>query len=344
MKFVTAVIAVVLALSASKVSLAEDYISDTVQALQQAPVYVAPGTEDTDKDTAARLQARLSSGDTIVLVMLPASAEISLGEDISATAVRLSEALGNQRIIGLAVGKKAVGYAPTLPSGVAADLMRRANSVSNDPVTALNTFGQNVHRWQADNPQPKPPPPPTTGNGEVPWPAGALVIVATSGIMLLWQRRKAVHASQRTHFKVPNQIKDQLSKIAQERGQVLDAELRGVLYQLCLDIERYFQSSSSDREGDASFMQARLTEVIAVQAKYVDVQRHSRYYNRPDAWMDQGKEAISDFGQYVLEAIRNGNDAALTDFRVANNILQAQRLASNPEEDFDRRLGSSNER
>src|SRR5258706_1517489 len=91
--------------------------------------------------------------------MLPANAEVKLGvADFSAVAARLSEKLGNKRIIGLAVGSDVAGYAPTsiLPRGVAVDQMSRANNVSNDPTTALITFAENMHKWEAANPQPTP--------------------------------------------------------------------------------------------------------------------------------------------------------------------------------------------
>jgi hypothetical protein len=150
----TAFIAVVMLLIATSTVFAQDYITDAVNALKNAPVYVAPGTEGTDNDTAGKLQSMLRNNDNIVLIMLPEGAET--GTDISTIVVSLSEKLGNKYIIGLAVGKKVIGYAPTLASGIAADQMRRANSVSNDQVTALGTFAQNIHLWQADNPHPTP--------------------------------------------------------------------------------------------------------------------------------------------------------------------------------------------
>lgn len=153
-------LSIVLALLAPILVLAEDYVTNAnaAQALQHVPVYVAPGTEGTDNYTAGKLQTRLNSDDNIVLVMLPAAAETEA--DISTLANRLSEKLGNQRIIGLSVDKKVVGFAPSLPVDVADDQMKRAASVSNDPVTALTTFVQNMHLWQIGQPKPKPTPTP----------------------------------------------------------------------------------------------------------------------------------------------------------------------------------------
>jgi hypothetical protein len=164
---VAILLASVLVLIALGTVFAQEYISDAVKALEQAPVYVAPGTQETDIYTAGKLQARLTSGDNIVLVMLPATAEAELGVDITTLARNLSDRLGNRRIVGLAVGNKVVGYAPSLPVGVAADQMSRAQSVANDPVTALGTFVLNIHLWQREHafstvsPTPKPAATPT---------------------------------------------------------------------------------------------------------------------------------------------------------------------------------------
>jgi hypothetical protein len=323
-------------------SFAWDYVGTIAAALQQSPVYVEPSTEGTDNDTTAKLKARLASNDNIVLVMLPASAEARSGGDISAIANQLSDELGNQKIIGLSVGKKVVGLGPTLPSGVAADQMRRASSVSNDSVTALNTFVQNVHLYQSQHPQPQPAPPqPAKDSGGAPWPAGVLLVVAGAGILLGWKRRREVQASkaERTQFRVPDKVKDLLSKTAQMRMQVSDKQLQEAVYNLCLDLERYFQSSSRNKEGDSLIFRDRLTEVNQVMAKYIDVQDHSRYYNKPDALLQQGKEAVLDFEDYVLDSIRKGNDAELTEYRVSSDILQAHRPLNLDEgSQFDREL------
>ncbi|OGC58160.1 hypothetical protein A2976_00945 [candidate division WWE3 bacterium RIFCSPLOWO2_01_FULL_41_9] len=159
-KQLVSAIALVLFFLTPIIGLAQDYVSDAIEALQDnGPVYVAPDTAGTDINTAAKLQRALREGDNIVLVMLPESDGVD--SDILSIVRRLSEDLGDSSIIGLSVGRDVIGYAPTLPAGVAADQMRRANSVSNDPVTALITFAQNIHLWQGENPQPTATPLPT---------------------------------------------------------------------------------------------------------------------------------------------------------------------------------------
>lgn len=314
-------LAIVLTLIASNTVLAVDYIKDAAEALKLSPVYVAPGTEGTDNDTAGKLQTRLNSDDNIVLVMLPTAAEA--GTDISTIASRLSQALGNQRIIGLAVGNEVVGYAPTLPAGVAADQMRRAKSVSNDPITALGTFVQNVHVWQREHPQPKPSPIESPSNGAPAWPL-LLLFVLIGGIgttIVFTTRRKAAL----------NQVNDLLSKIAQERDRVHDWELKEALSQICVDITRYFQSGSNNKKGDALFFRDRLMEATQVLAKYIEIQDGTRYYDTPDILLEQGKDALTDFSQYVLASIKRGTNADLRAYSLSTKIMQAQRSVASGE-------------
>lgn len=309
-----------------------DYVTDAAQALKQAPVYVAPDTEGTDKDTAAKLQARLNKDDNIVLVMLPATAESSLGADAFTIATRLSEELGNKRIIGLAVGNNVVGYAPSLPAGVAADQMRRAKSVSNDPLTALGTFAQNMHIWEAANPQPKPEPfdSPEGEKGGTSWLVwlGIAVVIVLSAIAVLAvvASQKTEPGTEKTRFKAPNQVKGLLADIVRNRWQINDWELKDALYKICVYIERYFAKSSNDKKRDALFFKDRLTEVAQVLTSYVDVQDNPHFYHNPEAELARGKESIIDFSEYVLESIRRGSSEDLFDFRVNTNILQAQRF------------------
>lgn len=329
------VLTVVLAFFAPSVALSGDYITDATDALRQSPVYVYPGTEGTDNDTAAKLRSRLTRDDNIVLVMLPAAAEAELKMDATTIAQRLSERLENQRTIGLAVGRKLAAYGPTLPAGVAADQMRRAESVSNDSLTALVTFTQNMHLWLRDNPQPKPSPFPLPQkvpqkSEDFNWAVCLALLVILIGVCAVYilyvpgnGRNSA--STERTRFKAPNQVKDLLTQIAMARAQIRDEELSATLYQLCLDIEKYFRWSTKEKEGDSLFFTDRLNELAQVIVKYIEVQEEPRYFHFPEDNLKRGKAAINDFSQYVLESIRRGREAALMDFRVNTDILKAQR-------------------
>lgn len=322
-------LAAVLALMVPSIILAADYIKDAAEVLKHSPVYVAPGTEETDNDTAGKLQARLEGNDNIVLVMLPFAAKAELDADISTIANRLSQELKNQRIIGLAVGDEVVGYAPTLPAGVAADQMRRAKSVSNDPLTALGTFAQNMHLWQREHPQPKPAPFEPPSSGGIPWFVWLLISLLVVGVAIAliarWVGRSYTPSTERSRFRVPDQVEDPLEAIMRKRGQVRDQGLQSVLYQLGVDVEKYFQLSSKDEKRDALFFRDRLVEVTQVLDKYLDVQDNPRYYNNPNSLLQEGKEGLTEFSEWVLVSIRRGTDEDLSDYRLNTSIMQARR-------------------
>lgn len=212
-------------------------------------------------------------------------------------------------------------------------MMKRADSVSNDPVTALGTFAQNIHKWLAAHPQPTPTPKPTPApiqNKQTPWLAIVIVIVCAvifAAVFFILRRKGEEEGEERTRFIAPDQVKDMLSKILRERERIYDEELRQLLYQMCVDIEKYFKSSSNDKDRDAQFFKERLAEVKDVLIKYVEVQNNTRYYNEPEGLLYRGKKSIKDFSGFVLDSIRRGNAENLLEFKVNTNILQAQRFS-----------------
>jgi hypothetical protein len=332
------VLVLVMALMSPLEVYAGDYITDAAQALEPARVYVAPDTPGTDSYTQGTLEGKLREHDNIVLVMLPPEAED--GTDLFTLVESLSDKLQNQYIIGLAVGKKVIGYAPGLPVGVAADQMRRADDVSNDPVTALITFTQNMHLWLAKNPQPAATSTPKPTSTPIPIAVGQnkfhipgyviLLISGVAGLLLTLasiglRRIVASRSSEdRIYFKAPGKVDNLLADIARMRTQVEDQEFSYILRQLCLHCERYF-ARNKDKVDDINFFTARLTDVRSVLEKYLEIQKDQYYFHEPFERMKTAKESIKGFSEYVLETIKSGNDVNLLDFKVNTNILNAQR-------------------
>src|SRR3989344_7995889 len=58
------------------------------------------------------------------------------------------------------------------------------------------------------------------------------------------------------HREALDQINDLLTEIVRDREQINDLELKGVLHQMFMDIEKYFQSSGKDKVSDALFFKA----------------------------------------------------------------------------------------
>lgn len=337
----TAALAVVLVVVAWNVVLAGDFITDAVQALQKTSVYVYPGTEGTDIYTAGKLQMMLKNNDSIVLVMLPASAESELEVNPLTIASQLSEKLGNKRIIGLAVGKKVVGYAPILPVGVADDQMRRAQSVSNDPITALGTYAQNIHLWQKDNqrsaPTPTPEPTPTPLSPETTQEGGSslFVWIAFAGIAgVVWAWLYITHhpeqsEADRTKFKAPSKsrVGELLTSIAILRPQIQSEQLRQAVTNICRDTEAYFKKYSSDVQRDSTLFENYLDSILEVLTKYLEIQdpNNRRYYRDATQLLQEGEDSVKDFAVYVLDSCQQGSDASLLEYRVKNKIVSAQR-------------------
>ena len=312
---------------------AQDYVADVLQELQATSVYVDPSIDEA-VNKRSRLGKILLETDRIVLIMLPGDAVA--GTDINTVVSLISSGLGDQYIIGLAVGEDLIAYGPILPSGVVADQMKRAESVSNDSVTALITFAQNIHIWQGKNPMPTPVPTPSptkaiseqSGGGKnLSW-IWLLILVPIAVVVLtfvLKVQRGSDSDSEKVRFKSPRQVRDLLQKIYELRIYVEDSELKSTLKQMCLDVEEYFKSASSDKDKDTKHFYERLTDVIEVLEKYLDIQESKRYYRRPEEEMNQGKVSIRDFSHYVLDAVRDGREAELVDYKVNRQILEAQR-------------------
>ena len=335
----------------------QEYVNAAVQALARTRVYVDPGTEGVPSDATAKLLELLTNEDDIVLVMLPSAAIQSTS--ITAVASLLSDRLGNKQIIGLAAGRSVIGHAPNpsvLQIGVAAEQMRLADSVSvsSDAFNALRTFTLNIHRYQAANPKPKPPTPtPLPPEPHVPgpfelwlqeWLGTVAVGVAGTGVLgtLGWAyvpvgfrwirtkeaaRRARKAKEERSDFKVPFLIKGLLTKIVKIRSQINDEDFRKTLYQLCLDVERYFKSSSGNLREDTRFYEKRLEDILSVLGKFVDIQNFPRYYLNPEGELTKGRDSVSGFSEFVLDSIRQGSEIDLfADYEVNTRILQAARI------------------
>src|SRR5581483_3827085 len=102
------------------------------------------------------------------------------------------------------------------------------------------------------------------------------------------------------------QVGDLLGKIAEARSRVQDPALQSTLYQMCTDIERYFQRYSSNKSGDAVTFKNHLESVLSVLNKYLEVQQYPRDFNDPRQVMRQAKESIQNFADFVITTIRRG--------------------------------------
>lgn len=304
------------------VVLAVDYITEAVQALKVAPVYVALGVEGTDNYTAGKLQSMLREGDSIVLVMLPK--EALADTDILTLVTSLSNELNDRYIIGLAVGEEVVGYAPMLPTGVGADQMKRADSVSNDPITALITFVQNIHTWQAKNHQPTitpsstPSPQPTPTKTPRPVsqekkPLGIFWIPIVFGILLIFggvflRLRKMGMLSKRVLALKPTELL--ILELRSKVSKIRDIRVREDLSDACLIAEGLLEvlQRAQTHQG---YVEEKFPELV----RNLDIQvtallgHESRRYPLSDDTLSKLKEVLLNYDDLFIQ-LQSGNERA----------------------------------
>jgi hypothetical protein len=319
-----------MALCVTSTAVAADYVSQVAQGLDNASVYIDPSTENITADTGTDLARMLHADDSIVLVMLPESANAGIDGDLQSFAAQVAEKTGRQMIIGIAIGGTTYGYSNTgMPSNEADDKMQRAASVSTNTVETLGTFVRNVHTWQRQHPEEVAST--ASAKGGLPWYVWAAGIFFLSALIVFIVGRKVSTGStineSRKRFTAPEQIRDLMAQMAHMREDVYDAQLRSTIYQCCVDIEAYFKKYSSDKQQDAVVFQHHLSNIVEVLRKYIDVQDNERYYNDPRRLLEEGDDAINSFSEFVLTSIRRGNDAELARYTVNTKILKAQRYA-----------------
>jgi hypothetical protein len=320
---------VCLAMLATATAAQASTLDDAVAALKKSHVYIAPGTEGTDSDTAGELAAQLSKGDNLAIVMLPAG---SVSGDLSGFASTLNQQLGGKLILGLVAGDQVVAYSTLLPVGVAGGLMHSAQNVSTNTVETLSTFIQNVHNWQAQNPNAtasKPQKKHSKKSGG--FPVWAIILIVMVGIAsVIWyalirsHRRDPISGEEYMHFRSP--VRDELEKLAELRAQVADPQMQRTLTQICKDVEAYFTRFSSNPENDSGAFRTHLENLNSVVRKYVQIQNDDpRYYDDAQGAMNSARQAVDDFADFVVHSIQRGSRAELTEFHVNTDILSAQR-------------------
>lgn len=289
--------------------------------LRSNPVYVDTAAPGTDSDTQGVLTTQLHDGDHILIAMLP-EGNVPPGE----YAFRINRSLGGEKIVGVTVGEKAAAYSTILPSGVAADLMKRAATVSTTTDETLGTFIQNVHDWQKLHPHAPAATPESTGDHSgLYWIllAGVVVFVVLGGLVFFLSVKHDSGAEAVRFKKSPETVRDQLNELLKFRSRVEDPSLASTLTQICRDTEAYFARAGKSSNTDA--FRQHLESLNNVIEKYVDVQDNPRYFADAPSLLRSGKEAAESFAEFVLTTIQRGSRRDLTDFRVDTDILSAQR-------------------
>jgi hypothetical protein len=315
---------VMVGLLAVSTAQAQTSVNEVVSALKKNRVYVAPGTENVDQYTASELEAQLTGGDNIVLVMLPENG----GESPEAMAQAIDKATGHKYIVGLSVGSTLTAASTIMPNATARNLMERAVDTGTNPTERLGTFARNVHEWQAEHPdEPAAKKPSKSSGGAAIFVfIAALIALACAAGAIFLSRRKSPDDSQDIKFKAsPDPVRDVLRKIQHLAPQVKSPDMRESVVQAVADTEAYFKRNSESQKKDAGIFVTHLTSVKDVLERYIDIQENPRYYDNPEKYLKKGREGVEGFGEFVIDSIRAGRKRDLTQFNVDTDILSAQR-------------------
>lgn len=308
----------------------DNYLRVVVDELENSEVYIAPDAPNIGASTESELEEYVQDGDDIVLVVLPAEGFADI-EDPVTFASQISDELGGDIIVGLSVGDEAYAYSGLLPSGVAADLMHRAETTSMQNISTLQTFASNVRRWKDQHPEQLTTQPDqevviSDESGNEPILAGVLLLAAlvAAGAAFLRKRSKHSVAVKAVTDVYLLEVRPLLDRLMTLRDRLNDPALKYALKACRDDTEAYFERYTSDRKNDAFIFKNNLELMISVMSKYLDVQQNPRYYENPTAELERGKLSAIDFAEFVLQSCREGSAIQLAEYTVNTQILQAQ--------------------
>lgn len=321
---------------------AESYVDQAVAALQHSTVFVAEGTEQTDQNTTGILQSQLTSSDHIATVMLPASAMPGAGSSAYDVAQVIDNATGHQYILVVSIGSEIGTATQLLPAGVAADQLVRAQSVSTSTMESIGTFIRNIHSWQRAHPEDAIKPASSAGKTKqnkdgISWATTTLIAVVTmliiSVVSTLFRRRRsstpADDSLSKVKLTVPKRIRDELDQIMSRRQNIADSSLREIITQMIRDTNEVFNRLSADAPDQISLQavefEKHLQMLIEVIDEYVNAQEKPRYYVNATEALQDGRESIKDYAEYVLNSARRAGRERLTQYNVNNKILSAQK-------------------
>jgi len=318
-----------LALSVSSPASASPDVDRIVDALQEASVYVATGTDGTTSDTASTLMEQLRDNDNIVLVMLPEDPTLTT-EAASRLADQISNGLDDERIVGVAIGDQFDAAASILPSGTADELMKRADTVSTNSVETLITFARNVHDWQRLNPESIAPPATADAGSWFIWVAGVVIVLVIGAGTLITLRV----AQRRTHTQVrytaPGGLNEPIRRLMNQVKRIPehDSPMVDAVNNVCRHTEAYFTRLQPQKRHDEVAIQAfekHLSIVQRVVDVYIDSLKNDDYFDDARATRQDALEAVTALSDSIRQSVKRNNRGLMLEFTMQTKVLSAER-------------------
>jgi hypothetical protein len=313
-----------------------DTIDDAVANLKDAPVYVAPGTEGTNSETAKDITQQLNDNDQIVVVMLPADAAPTDG-NIFPLIRHINSSIGGKKIVALSTGQLIASDSELLPPGTASDLMERAMRVSTSIAEAHKTFIRNVHIWVNQHPEAvttpasRAQPKNDTSGGGLLW-VGLIGAVVTTAFAVYALFKRLTSPSRWDDFSSsPPDVRRELERVKEQRNKVRSPEMRELIDRVCRDTNTYYKRGHQHLKEDSVVtdllknLQGVLKSYLQVQT---DIQENNKHFYLPDdanTVLSRHHKPVEDFAEYIRQSIRRGIAMDLEGFQFNADILNFTR-------------------
>jgi hypothetical protein len=311
-------------------------MGDIIETLQGSSVYIAPGTEGTNSDTAAMLERQILESDQIVIVILPSDAE-STSEEVQQLTQDIADKLDDSAVVGISIGESYDAASDLLPAGVADELMKKADTVSQSPIDTMSTFIRNVHNWERLHPDQVVKTEtvevaPSDGINPV-VPIGGVSVLVLSGALitaLILRRRRRI-PQKRVKYTAPGVLNDSVSALmrASQSREIKDTEMAEAIIDVCRHSEAYFNKlSRSDRRDTAQIdaFQSNFERIRRIVDTYGNTVREPEYApSDPIIIKKKSVEAVNAFAEKILHSVRSKNRELMLDFEVNVKMITAQK-------------------
>ncbi|MFT4218273.1 MAG: hypothetical protein QM619_13965 [Micropruina sp.] len=298
-----------------------DYLDEATQGLQSSPLYVSVQVRELGADQQNLLRTQLGGGD-IAVVVLPGQAATEI-TDMPQFLADLAARTGYDTVL-VSVGGDLSAGSRALPAGQAAKLADAAEggslyySLSGFITQAKAGATTTVTVQQPPSAAPDAFPLGLVGG------IGVAAAVAAAVVVTLRRRRRGPHLSPRH---TPDQVTRLLVEIRHRSRQISDRQVAELLDEAEHHVQELFQRVPKRIPDQLQQITARykvtLETVRNVVERFEDIEDHPRYFRDAAGLLQDGRRALEQYCDGVVQNIQEIEEGSLTEFRVDTKILQA---------------------
>ncbi len=298
-----------------------DYLDEATQGLQSGPLYVSVQVNALGAEQQQLLRTQLAGAD-IAVVVLPGQAATEI-TDVPQFVSELAARTGYDTVL-VAIGGDLTAGSRSLPAGKAEELANAAEGRAlYDGISGF--VRQASSATKVTVPQPPPDAPGGLPLGLIGG-IGVALIVAAAVVVTL--RRKWGERQPKPNLGyTPDQITRLLVEIRHRSQQISDQRVTGLLDEAERHVRELFQRAPKRIPDQLQQITARykvtLETVRNVAERFEDIEDHPRYFRDAETLLQDGRRAIEQYCDGVVQNIQEIEEGSLTEFRVDTKILQA---------------------